>query len=291
MSAWKTEDKAWIKARKTAWKDVKKKIDDLFQLNRDEKRSLKNYYLTGKEDPGAPLTEMDGGLLLEMWLHPDQSEAHWDKLRDKYTERDWFIARIKFDEVNCKLRTFLSEEDHSTLLTYPPDGGSIFDGLEERMYYWFRFGRLRREDWPELDDEQFLHIARRSLSLAGTFIAYFMDPFPNPFNVLRFMAQEWHDALHLFREEEVDKLDKLVYATELILKEPELFPSLHVELAKNLKEALSDSSLPGNLVNSIAAYRGYVAEPDQSLLPGDVKESLQVIHFVLDETKRVCKCE
>ena len=48
LTAWKTDDKEWMKARKEAWKVTKKKIDKLIFPGKEEKKHSNNIFLLAR---------------------------------------------------------------------------------------------------------------------------------------------------------------------------------------------------------------------------------------------------
>lgn len=231
MAKWKIDNKIWVKDRKAAWKVIKKKIDTLIFLDKNEKASIKEYYLTGIENSTYPINKMEGGLLLELWLDPDKSDEHWKTLKSKYTYEQWYNSRFRFLEAN------------RGMYETSPNGESFFDELEERLCHWFHFDRLRREDWPDMTDEQFHLEAKNSIKLARSFISYFMNEKPHPYDMLLYSVQYWHDSMVLAFENFL-QLSSLVRWTSDIINNPNNYEDTKVKLANKIKDVINATDLP-----------------------------------------------
>jgi len=46
-SAWKTDDKVWMKARRAGWTEVKQSLDRLTGVRGMDKKFIKKFYMTG----------------------------------------------------------------------------------------------------------------------------------------------------------------------------------------------------------------------------------------------------
>ncbi len=243
MMDWKIDDKEWMRLRKAKWKEIKKKVDMLYFLGNKQKQMLKNYFLIGVLESDYPLGEMDVPLLLEIWMHPDRSDMNWQKIKEKYTWRQWSDSRLRFAEINRGL------DDYS------PDGSSFFDGLEERLCRWFYFDRLRREDWPDLTDDQFMRMAEQTLPMARTFDTYLRSQNPNPYDITRYRVSEWKDAMVLAYEGDFLGLSWMIESLCAVLTEPDKYHELVSEMAQELKCALNDSDLPDAAKKRIAELK------------------------------------
>lgn len=283
LSQWKTNDKDWMKVRKAAWKDVKPKIDKLIFLDREEKRALKDYFLTGNEgelirlsreeervlkeyfqiddaalpevpQPPSVLQKMEAAPLLEMWLNPDRSDAAWAAIKDKYANVPWATspwdhARFRFEEINSSLDSYA-------------DGGSFFDGMEERMCRWFKLDTLKREDWPEWTDRAYTSATKRALSWARSFDNYLRDTNPNPYSIKRFQVRYWRDAMVVAYEGDFLGLEWMIRSLADVLRHPDKHHPLSVEMAKELQVVLKDPALPEAAQARIAELKAQYGCPD-----------------------------
>lgn len=240
MTAWKVDDKDWMKMRKEAWKSIKPKIDSLIFLEKDQKKALKSYFLKGEEDVAFPLNKMHAAPLLEMWLHPDQSEQHWEIIKNKYDSTEWGNAKGRFVEMNNSL--------HVTC----PNGESFFDGLEEHFCRLFHLDRFKREDFSEYSEEGFIKEAKENLLLANNFAAYLISDNPHPYRITQYQIQRWIDAMSIGYEGDLIALKWIIEKSSEVLNKSENYSELVVKFAKELKMALKDPRLPESAKKDIA---------------------------------------
>lgn len=255
MTAWNVGDKEWVRQRKQAWKDIKPKVDQLTFLDREQRQVLKDYYLSGYEGEELPvmpplsalntlddilallpnekirpsLQDMEAAPLLEMWLCPDHSNEFWESIKGKYEDWQWSDARFRFKAINRGLR-------------FAPGGASFFDGLEERMFYFLWPGRMRRSDWPNISDEEFLKLAGKSIRLVQDFVSYFMDEQASPFDVIQYRICEWRDALDVAFQPH-PHLKHLMAWIKRILDSPSEYDEVKLKMAKQLDAVLRDPDL------------------------------------------------
>ncbi len=156
LSAWKVDDKAWMKARRAQWKEVKKSLDETFyylKKGRDY-RHLKSFFLTGRLseeqarkdfwqfNPETPLRGIETSVMLECWLTADQRPENWEAIQRKNPLDLYWDSRHRFREMFAKY----------------PETGTIFGGLEKRLYEFFTPTRCRFEDYkdmPHMEEESF----------------------------------------------------------------------------------------------------------------------------------------
>ncbi|SCZ59854.1 hypothetical protein [Thiohalomonas denitrificans] len=204
FSAWRVEDKTWMAERKRGWKGVQKRLrKNLLITGKDELTLLKSYYLTG----AAPaeweeeLSDIENyadtrpimaeetlmeGMLYECWLSADTSERAWDAIKASYqagSDFDFF-----WEEARRSLRL--------QVLRGYPDEGSLFDGLDERLYRFFGPTRFRREDFPELGEPMYLARAASSYGkIDASIVDFLARDTPNPHHMVQYMVREWGDTL------------------------------------------------------------------------------------------------
>lgn len=278
-SVWRLDDPAWVKERKSEWRRVKQRLDQMPFIRKKEITFLKGFFLTGTvnmealqeycwghANPKRPLQAIEAAVLLECWLSPDHSEANWQHIKKKYDDREgsWSDAKRRFMEIATRLPGW-----------YVDDEESFFSGLEERLYRFLMPTRCRREDYPEISDADYLDKAERCAGLTRDFLAYLDQDPPNGYNITRFRAREWRDgrvATQLpFRAGEDSQVSddiSLVLAVDLIRKTPTNYDPLHVQLANELAEALEDPALDQLVLASIAEIRERPQTFEQRLIPG-----------------------
>lgn len=238
MTDWKVGNKDWIKERRENWKNVKRKIDKLGFLDKDEKKALKEYYLAGIQDSDYPLSNMNGGALLELWLHPDKSVKHWDEVKtktEKSKNRFKYASNKEFININAHIEKYCIDDEQS-----------FFDGLEERLCKYFNCDRLRREDWPELEEGVFLKKAKEELELCRSFDNYLRLKAPNPYDITRYKVNRWNDAMQIAYnpKHKIQGLDWMIEAMCAVLNAPDSHHELVVNMANEINDVINDSVFP-----------------------------------------------
>jgi hypothetical protein len=188
--AWKLDDPEWVKARRQAWRRIKQ--SPLFEMfEKRELKRIKNFFMTGSAfDPEPPEEEwrwyryhpdkrpvpVSNSVLIECWLGADQSETHWQEIKTKYSEGKYESSRRFFRQ--CLRNRF------------------PFDGLDERLYYFFEPTRCRPEDYPGLSHEQYLARARQAYGFSVRLIKRFLlSDKPNEDDIAPCMAPEFCDSI------------------------------------------------------------------------------------------------
>lgn len=140
-SAWKTDDPEWVKARKRQWRDIRRSLEydtpflgePFYFLRKKNHKRIKEYFLTGTvttnfpevrldPKPNHPLGGIEAVLLFYIWLHPDDSENNWTRLRERLSGL-WPKAQTRFFESISK---------------YPADFPLFGDfDFEKRLYDFF----------------------------------------------------------------------------------------------------------------------------------------------------------
>ncbi len=257
MIAWNTNDKDWMKQRREKWKNIQPRIKLLLSIEKEEKKVLKKYFLTGEEDEQYPITKMACGPLLEMWLHPDQSEEHWRQMKEE--NRYWDEGAVRFSEEQANRRWGASRGEFFNMAKgieqRVPEGESFFDGLEERLCRWFKFDTLNREDWPEWSDEVYLKECKKNLRKVRGFDNYLKNPNPNPYDITRYQVPIWREAMiHAFEEDYLG-LEWMIEYLCAVLKEPEKCHELVVDFANQLEAAIADPRMPKAALEVINQYK------------------------------------
>ncbi len=204
FGAWRVEDKTWMAERKRGWKGVQKRLrKNLLVTGKDELTLLKSYYLTGAVpadweeelacddgdyDVSRPLraTNISTALLLECWLSADTSEEAWEAIIAAYEG----VRKFPFywEEARRSLRL--------QVLRGYPDEGSLFDGLDERLYRFFGPTRFRREDFPDVNDKHYPRYASDDFGDINDWLTDFLArDTPNPHHMVQYMVREWGDTL------------------------------------------------------------------------------------------------
>lgn len=253
ISAWKTDDKEWMKERRAKWKDVQIRLKEMFFFKKDFKSAIKQYSMTGEEGEGyGSMKKLDVAPLIELWLHPDDSPENWAGIKKKYDSSLWGMSKYRCLETIHGLGT--DELIGST--------ESFFDGRDERLYDLFGKRRLKREDYPELDDDEFHKKAWGSFRLAANIVNALLDEVFNPYNSLNYRLEEWRDAIELAYDPERVEFDWVVQLVDRVHRDPDQFTPEQVDLARRVATVLADPTLPENVKADIQAFRERPCHPD-----------------------------
>ena len=252
-SAWKTDDKEWMKERRAKWKKVQVRLKDMFFIKKDFKAAIKEYFMTGAEGEGhGSMKKLDVAPLIELWLHPDDSPENWARIKKKYDSSLWGMSRYRFLDTVRSLG-----DDHLSGSTE-----SFFDGRDERLYDLFAKRRLKREDYLDLGDDEFHKKAWGSFRLAANIVHALLDDVFNPYNSLSYRLEEWHDAIELAYDPERVEFDWVVQLVDRVHRDPDQFTPEQVDLAKRVAAILSDPTLPEQVKADIDAFRQRPCHPD-----------------------------
>ena len=195
-------------------------------------------------------------MLMEAWLTADQSEQNWRHIQEKYTSGQRWSARSRFREV---------------LNAIYPEHGSVFGGLEGRLYRLLGPTRCRPEDYPDKSPEVYQKIcASVYAQLVSAIRAHLMAEQADPDNIAPELAREWCDSVpgayqekvrvseelnnRDFRDVFVDGLTKLLLRSLEITKQPDSYHPTQVALARDIIQYLSEMDLPKPLQDRLSPY-------------------------------------
>jgi hypothetical protein len=256
MSTWHTEDKEWMKERKRQWASVSKRVNYLYFIDSEWKPAIKYFFLTGEEKKGDfTMSTLDTAPLFALWFDPDDSIEHWQWLRKhRYTDLKWRYSGSRLSEVLNDLREL-------------PEGGvgSFFDGRDERLYDFFFKRGLKREHYPEMDDEEFskhawdVYRGLASAIIHGLYTERLGTP--NPYNSVNYQLEEWRDAIILAYDPERRELEVLLQLLDQTLAEPDKFVKERVDLARRVNEVLCDPTLPEAFNERVKELRSRPCHP------------------------------
>lgn len=266
-SAWKANDKAWMKARRAQWKDVNPRIKEWGQYHRDEfNKVLRGYFLTGElplEDlyrnlgdtfnAKAPFDHMETVFFMECWLTADQSEDNWRAIRDrnlsvlsKRASEEY--AWQKYHHSHMHLRKIMAR--------YPRVGTALGDAkLEQRLYRFFNPTRCRREDYPQLSDAVYVERADNTFSNIASGlkrVIYAERPNQNSFAMIALdeMMDAINPAFTLYESSEGDTLKHMSkhLANEVVearraLHLADTRPAFQVDFAQRFLEQMQRGDL------------------------------------------------
>ncbi|WP_159084084.1 hypothetical protein [Saccharobesus litoralis] len=289
ISAWKTDDKRWVKERKAQWRILKKKLLQLTGIEGGYPiKSLEKYFLTGKfELSGVENPIMgnvfNGGVFIEFWLHPDHSEENFDRIIENYKqacleENVSFLGR----QIG-QWRYFLSMMGGGsyTELAFPDryqfdlEEGSFFDNLEYLVYEKLVPHRFTKDHYSNLNQKEFSEAAKHEfyLTLAGLKVVIFAEGRLIPFSLSFKRVPYFHDTLHCgyYR---VKGFDMFVKVVDMIIDSPDEFDPLQVKMAKEIADVFEDPELPEELRDDLVLIRsGGKYRPDTVWTDQNYKDS------------------
>jgi len=265
LSAWKLDDPEWVKERKRKWRSVKNS-PILSLLTKEEQRRIKTFYSTGIAFDPEPNEEewrylcyhpakrplpVSSYELFECWLDPEPSEERWSKVRDK--------AIIKSQEYALTTQFF-----RRCLHDYVPKKGSLFNGLDEKLYKFLCLGRCRREDYLDIDEKGFYSISRSIYKSFVPQIEGYLQPDFNPCLIAPALLDEWSDALEtnytVFDDKYRDLGDPYIYLKNIlkpalvIIRNPESYEEKQVAFSKRLIDRFRDMDMPPEMSKAILSF-------------------------------------
>lgn len=206
FSAWRIDDKAWMAERKKGWKGVNATLRMGFTKDKDELALLKSYYLTGRvpeewdeEDleyerdyavdrPLRGVSTLASAILCECWLSADTSDEAWQQVKQAYQKLEKEDFNYLWDAARSTLRNW-------ALHSYP-DEGTLFDGLDERLYHFFGPIRARREDFPQWEERIYKgNVNNIGARIGEALERFLLDENPNPNHIVINMVREWGDTI------------------------------------------------------------------------------------------------
>ncbi len=253
MPGWKTDDKAWMKQRRAQWKQVKECLNKLDLSEKGFLKPLKSYYLTGEypDDKEYPMSRLEYAPLIEIWFDPEQTEENWQQIKSKYADWKWSDAKRRFKEIARELGfAYMTGSEES-----------FFAGLEHRIYRFMFPSGLKRDDHPELTDEQFSDLVFRGIRQTASFDRVFMVDIANPYSLIFLEVEKWHDAL-LLGYQERGEFTWCVEWVDRILPNPDAYQACKVQLAKEIAAVLENPNLPQVAKDKITEIRARPGHPD-----------------------------
>lgn len=218
--AWKVDDPQWVKARKAKWKEIKKHLPEVaWFVSKGTHKKLKNYFFYGHgiypapayEDwrieryyPNQPLRG-EAAVLFECWLTPDRSDESFQRILARHVHE----SRNGRGRLVVDLSEITSSRSRFRELMAGhrfPAQGSLFDGLEERLYYLFGPTRGRREDFQDLSEKEFRHTVSMSYGFAVSVLKRFLfADAPNPYDIAPHVLPEYCDSIVISYERVLDE--------------------------------------------------------------------------------------
>lgn len=254
MSGWQCEDKQWMQERRKQWREIQKKVNTLYYLNKEWKPAVKHFYLTGEDiDDHYCMKTLEIGPLIEMWFDPDTSVENWVKIKSKYNDRKWGTSKRRLREELNKLGE-LSETD---------DEGSFFNGLEERMYDFFFERGLKRENFPDMDDNEFKEHAWKCFwGIASSINENMRNNYFSPYNLVNFRLEEWRDAIVLAYDPERPEFGWTIERVDRAIGGSCQYTQEQVDLAHKVNVVLKDPALPKAARDYIQSLRSRPCHPN-----------------------------
>ena len=186
-SAWKVNDKKWMKERRAKWPRVKQLLSDTLFLGNAARytrseftKLMQNYFLTGTLDDNYTFEHQDGALFLKLWMHPDKSEQYWRQYveelgPEKVKSQSYFVKRML---------------GRSSDGIYEP-----LDGREPLIYELFTEARLLRHNYPDKSDDEWRIYAQQNFSsISRSIDCMFAWPTRNPRHYQMLEFRKWLDS-------------------------------------------------------------------------------------------------
>lgn len=279
-SAWKVNDKAWMKQRRENWKHIKKKLDKLkrdstIDIRKDDLQFLKSFYLTGEidaeahsdlmweqYDPKRPLRYVfvSKAVLFECWLSADQSDENWQRIKHNYSvisDEYWIGSRSAF--------SYLMD----VIIKYPVlwtlEGKPFFGGIEKRLFHYFGCPVTGRLETP----------------VNFQITSYFNSPYPDLYYPILDRLEEFRQSVNAWQNEEAHKT--VIKAVRIILNSPSNWPNCYVTFAKEVLDILCDPELPKEVTEKVDRIYEVPLPLEELAIPGS-KATYYVVF--LDEKSR-----
>jgi len=226
MLAWKVKDKLWMKSRKEEWLLIRQILESTLLTKKDIKQ-LEKYFLKGKNSEGVLF-------VFKLWLHPDDSDESWQKLRSEVTSSNFIDSRVFYQQnvINPSCQ-------NEAMKVYGFMGAKekrIFDVLfrsgDEQGVYHFANNEGYYDEASVVLESTIFNFAGLTFYLT----AWLITDEPNRHCVIQFMVEDWYE---LFREA-IGADPKFVKLLQLIyIRKHE-----DISLAKKLEFELYDFVLP-----------------------------------------------
>ncbi len=264
--AWKLSDPDWVKARQKAWTAIKKSpAIKGGHFSKTDLSRIKTFFMTGSAFDPEPLEEewrflsyhpdkkplpVSYRVLVECWLNADQSEARWLEIKKIANERSYDSSRRFLREI--------------TRIHFP-EQGTMFNGLDERLYYFFTPTRCRPEDYPDLSVEKYRRQSRIVYADFFHIIEAYLKPNYNPASIAPVLLLEWCDSVvpsyeALDREDwKVDhivRLKELIQNTLSILNDAEGHAAQQVAFAQNFVDNFRGMTMPASMEKVLKPFLG-----------------------------------
>lgn len=263
--AWKLDDPAWVKNRQNEWRRIRQSPVLEWAFNKEQLKRIKNFFMTGSAfDPELPEEEwrmlnyhpdrrplpVNYALLLRCWLAVDHTEDHWHYIKQisKPSEYEYYSTRDF-------MRKLLGENASS-------DG--VFGGLDERLYLFFGPIRCRPEDYPELNQKQFLRVAWATNNQFRTLVKAYMSKEFNPANIAPTVLNEWCDSLLWTyeaigpegegRDMHVKDAADIVSTAKSVIEKSEQYQESQVKFAEDLLSGVRSRPLPPAMATALKRF-------------------------------------
>ena len=180
-SAWKLDDKAWVKARKAQWADLSKKL----KASDESRHSLltaktisfwKHYFLSCElpaTDHLLTFKNLDINPFFILWFYPDQNEGALSQIMERLVKAEQFSSAEK-ERVNIAQYGIEIIRRCSGLTKDPLLGEEGVFGGKERLYLRLLFGT---KDAGFISSERFSPLEHDFFRLCG---GYLLSPDADP---------------------------------------------------------------------------------------------------------------
>ncbi len=158
MDAWNTKDKSWVKQRKQDWQDILIRLQHSEEFTKKQLKSFESYYLRGREPKWDIQFDNDPlPLIIRLWLHPDQSEENWNRIRDAVL--NYPDPMVIHDSLSESFKIYYEADNAVSYSGHHKTPNSFMNGLEEKMYL-ILYGSPESSEYMKFHGEEFYAIRR-----------------------------------------------------------------------------------------------------------------------------------
>ena len=271
--SWYPENKEWLKARKAAWKQVKKSLDKMSFFDPSDKKLIKEYFVYGPEKEPLIRTSRWGETrhkvgetgLIAVWLHPSYDKTEVEQELKRFARVNHSKGGQTYYEGTGRLKDFSDRFDNE-YINFDEQGEetSFFQKKELLLTELLSPKTVQEEPWFDIDleelknnniDDEFQDTSSYYISRLAVF---FKIEEPSSYYVPRFQLPYLFSAMNYILTIEENSflagaMSRLLIQLEKIKRIPKDYKSCQLETAQQLEHGFTE--LPNNVKEIIAHYR------------------------------------
>lgn len=271
--SWYPENKEWLKARKAAWKQVKKSLDKMSFFDPSDKKLIKEYFVYGPEKEPLIRTSRWGETrhkvgetgLIAVWLHPSYDKKEVEQELKRFARVNHSKDGQTYYEGTGRFKDFSDRFDNE-YINFDEQGEetSFFQKKERLLAELLAPKTVEEEPWfntrldkfkSNNDDERFQDTSSYYISRLAVF---FTTEEPSSYYVPRFQLPYLFSAMNYILTIEENSflagaMHRLLIQLEKIKRIPRDYKPCQLETAQQLEHDFSE--LPDNVKEIIAHYR------------------------------------